>query len=230
MKELFTMSDNDLAALLHMARIEQYRRGSKLLADTGKGNDPAAVIKGQEHCKRIITVAVCGFHTICFFGPRDSGKTMLRALAYAIKDDLPTFEARCCPCGNWTDTRQDCKCTPKQIEKQMKALPLAEIYCEVSPVPFRELDDPNRGTTLAMLQEAIQRAKVTAARTECLDKAANELLRHATAEMPLTAAEVQTCRKVASTISALDRADIITSAHLCEAVNYVRRPVYRSYR
>ena len=70
-----------------------------------KGLDAAAIIHGNELAKRALIVAAAGRHSILFIGPPNCGKTMMRAAAIELGLH-DTFEARPCPCGNPSRSKQ----------------------------------------------------------------------------------------------------------------------------
>ena len=147
---------------------------------------------------------------------------MLRALGLKLGHTI-SFEALPCPCGCYGDPGLECRCSGAKVSKARQSIPHAEIYCEVVRVTAREFESSQNSTQACHLLQQMQQALPKANRPTTLDKAAQSLLSSAMRELPLLPAEVQTIRKVASTIAALDRAEIIASAHLCEAVNYCHR-------
>ena len=214
--DLIEFTDDELSTVASAVTREVERRTLEAASDA------AAIIKGLECAKRALAVAATGGHSICFFGVKHSGKTMLRALGLKLGHRL-TFEARPCPCGNYNDPRLTCRCSEAKVRKALDAIPQAEIYCEVQRATAREFEDAHTPTLASHILNQMKQALPKANRPTTLDKAAQSLLGSAMREFPLSPVEVQTIRKVASTIAALDRADVIVSSHVCEAVNYCHR-------
>jgi magnesium chelatase family protein len=150
-----------------------------------------------------------------------------------------------CPCGYRGDPRRQCQCTAPQVEKYMSKVsgPLLDridIHLEVPGVPFRELAAKRPGTSSAQMREAVLAARLRQAvrfaeggprcnarlnsrqiREYCrLDPPAAELLRAAVADLGLSARAHDKVLRVARTVADLDAADMITAAHISEAINY----------
>ena len=208
--ELFRLSDANLADLSARVKLEVHRR---TLAETIQAGSE---IVGLEMAKRVITVAAAGSHSVVFVGREGSGKTMLRALAARL-GLTDTFEVRPCPCGNHGDVHHACRCTERQFLAHRKKWPRADLFCEVVAPSDREFRFPSRPTGIDEVRHVIQaRGPVP----HQLDSAAESLLSHAIRELGPCPATVATIRRVAQTVAALDRADIVTSSHLNEAINY----------
>jgi len=207
--ELFRLSDANLADLSARVKLEVHRR---TLAETIQAGSEIVV----EMAKRVITVAAAGSHSVVFVGREGSGKTVLRALAARL-GLTDTFEVRPCPCGNHGDVHHACRCTERQFLAHRKKWPRADLFCEVVAPSDREFRFPSRPTGIDGIRQFIEaRGPVP----HQLDSAAESLLSYAIREMGLGPATVATIRCVAQTVAALDRADIVTSSHLNEAINY----------
>ena len=213
---LIEFSNVELSGIASAVNLEIERRTLEAASDAG------AVIKGLECAKRALCVAATGGHSICFFGAKDSGKTMLRALGLKLGHKV-TFEARTCPCGNYNDPRLSCRCSEAKVRKALDAIPHADIYCEVQRATVREFESAHAPTLASDLLAQMKQALPKVNRPTTLDKAAQSVLGSVSREFPLSPVEVQPIRKVASTIAALDRSEVIVSSHICEAVNYCHR-------
>jgi magnesium chelatase family protein len=153
-----------------------------------------------------------------------------------------------CPCGYRGDPRRACQCTGPAVEKYMGKIsgPLLDridIHLEVPAVPFRELSASRPGTSSGHLREAVLAARIRQAarfgdaaargprcnarmssreiREHCrTEPAASELLRAAVADLGLSARAHDKVLRVARTVADLDAADLISCAHISEAINY----------
>ncbi|MBI3866054.1 MAG: ATP-binding protein [Planctomycetia bacterium] len=210
LNELFHLSDGDLADLSTRVKHEAHRR--TLAATEHVGSE----IIGLEMAKRVVTVAVGGGHSVVFVGREGSGKTMLRALAAQL-GLTETFEARPCLCGNHGDPHRRCRCTERQLVSHQRHWPRAEIFCEVVAPSEREFRANLRGTSLDEIRAVIDRKGAVPG---SFDAAADSLLSYAIREFGLRLPVVDTIRRVARTVAALDRSDVVTSSHLNEAINY----------
>ncbi|MGH6743045.1 MAG: ATP-binding protein, partial [Bradyrhizobium sp.] len=185
-----------------------------------EGRDMGAVVYGNELAKRALLVAAAGKHSLFLLGPRNSGKTMLRAVAVALGLD-EVFEARLCPCGeHGGGINSVCGCTAAQIARHRWKLPVVEVNVEVRRPVDRDVHSPFAGTSLTDMQrqiaKAIPRDNVAAA----LDKECQNFLHVCFEYSGLDPVAETTIREVARTIAALERVTEIRPFHLNEAVNY----------
>jgi predicted ATPase with chaperone activity len=212
MTDLFKLTDAAFSELAACVQVETARRTRAATAAT----DPGEEIKGQEMGKRALLVALAGAHSILFLGPKDCGKTMLRALAASF-GHLNTFEHRPCPCGNFTCPARTCRCTTRQVETTIRKRPIADITTEIPPPSIRELESEYKGTSREDLQKQLDRR---GPRPERFDRFAESLIRHALAEMELTPRDAEVFRNVARTIASLDGSATVEARHMTEAINY----------
>jgi predicted ATPase with chaperone activity len=204
MRDLFKLSETQFSELAARVKVETARRTRAATAAT----DPGVEIKGQEMGKRALLVALAGPHSILFLGSKDSGKTVLRALAASF-GHLDTFEHRLCPCGNFAAPSRACKCTTRQIEATIRKRPIAEITIEIPPPSIRELESECKGTSREDLQKQLDRQ---GPRPERFDRFAESLIKHALAELQLTPRDADAFRNVAQTIASLARLLPLASA------------------
>jgi magnesium chelatase family protein len=150
-----------------------------------------------------------------------------------------------CPCGFRTDPRRNCSCSQPQIERYMARIsgPLLDridIHIEVPAVPFQELSSSSPGTSSQEMRESVERARHNQCarfgegsslynahmssrqlREFCpLDKSSLNLLRDSCTELGLSARAHDKILRVARTIADLEDAEVISSIHLQEAINY----------
>ena len=150
-----------------------------------------------------------------------------------------------CPCGYFTDTRRECRCTPRQIQSYLSRVsgPLLDridIHVEVPAVQYRDLAGRGDGESSATIREqvirthAIQEArfkrhKISAnARMSnrhikkfcALDQPAENILRQAMDSLGFSARAYTKVLKVARTIADLDQSENIRVEHVSEAIQY----------
>ncbi len=151
-----------------------------------------------------------------------------------------------CPCGYFGDTKRDCRCNPIQIQRYRAKVsgPLLDridIQVEVPAVRYQELASAERGEPSAAIRARVVRAREVqhrrfAGRAKLhtnaqmrskdlqqvcrLDTDAQELLKHAMADMNLSARAYDRILKVARTIADLAEAEAIQSPHVAEAIQY----------
>ena len=216
---LLKLSTEKLEELISQATREQKRRAAFQATDF-------VSIKGNECAKHAALIALAGSHSIVFIGSHGVGKTMLRAAVNSIDPDLVTFEATPCPCGNHNNPARECPCTPKQISKTLRGIPVAEIVVEVCRTSSREMETKLAGTSTADILPRIEPAKQFKAShggTMQLDNNAASLLNHAYQDMGLSPDERQTAIDVSKTIAALEESKFVSAAHIAEAINLTRR-------
>lgn len=182
-------------------------------------------IRGQEHVKRGIEVACVGNHGILFIGPHKAGKTALIARIPTLTDlPMPAFEMLPCPCGNFTDPKKECRCTPNQIQRHLESTPKewlekAEIHLEVPRLALENISDRRKGELSEEIKNRIERARKYL-RPTVLDKEADELLKLAILELGISAKAYDKIVSVASTIAQMDDKAGIEAHHISEAISY----------
>jgi magnesium chelatase family protein len=159
-----------------------------------------------------------------------------------------------CPCGNYNNPMQECRCTPLQIQRYVGRIsgPLMDridIHVDVPPVRFKEMSE--RGTPTGESSSAM-RGRVLAARERqherlggagvfsnaqmsprqirrfCrLNEECERLLEQAMERQGLSARAYDRILKVSRTIADLEGSDEIGTAHVAEAVSY--RSLDRTY-
>lgn len=183
-------------------------------------------IKGQEHCKRAIEVACVGEHGIVLIGPHKSGKTaIIKRIPTITSVPLFTAEMLPCPCGNFTDPKKDCYCTPRQIQEHLIASVSGEIFkkadmhMEVSKLNLDYINDKRRGETSETIKARVEAARKNS-KPYSFDKEANELFKLAVLELGISPAAYDKIAYVAATIAQMDGKPIIEAHHLSEAISY----------
>jgi magnesium chelatase family protein len=154
-----------------------------------------------------------------------------------------------CPCGYYGDTKRNCRCSDKQVERYRQKIsgPLLDridLHVEAPAVEYKELSDTLPAESSAVIRErilearAIQNHRFTKSRkskiTTCnarmshaqlkehcrLDDRGNELLKNAMADLNFSARAYDRILKVARTISDLVGSESIAPDHLLEALSY----------
>ncbi len=150
-----------------------------------------------------------------------------------------------CPCGNYGNPRQECRCSPTQIYRYRQKLsgPLIDridIQVEVPAIKLEELQQKGNGETSASLRSRVEEARaIQRERYKKIRVSANAQLRsrHFEKYCPLSLearrllnASFQNLKlsmrahdriiKVARTIADLAGSELIETAHVAEAVQY----------
>lgn len=159
-----------------------------------------------------------------------------------------------CPCGYAGDTAHECTCLQSGIERYQRRIsgPLLDridIFVDVPRVAYDKLESLAHGAeSSAMVRERVQRARMRQSARfagtalvanaemaasdvrrycqEALDDGARSLLRLAANQLGLSARAFHRVLKLSRTIADLAESDLISSAHVAEAVQYRHRTVF----
>jgi magnesium chelatase family protein len=180
--------------------------------------------------------------------PLEDGKvTIARAMhsvAYPARIML-VASMNPCPCGYYTDSRHECRCSPRQIQQYRARIsgPLLDridIHLEVPAIQYKDLADKRAGTSSESFAKLVRTARAIQAERfkgrkiysntgmtnrdikHCcaLDEKSEALLRHAMQELNLSARAYHKILKVSRTIADLAASDGIRQEHLLEAIQY----------
>jgi magnesium chelatase family protein len=150
-----------------------------------------------------------------------------------------------CKCGWYGDAQRACTCSPAQISLYQKKIsgPLLDridLHLEVKRVAFEKLNDARPAETSTSIRNRVQAARNRQAqrfagtpltcnadmgvgdlRQHCaLDDAGRSLMKAAMNQMQMSARGFHRVLKVARTIADLAGADVLTTTHLAEALQY----------
>lgn len=217
-KEIFELTETQLARQLREFENEIARRTRAQRQNAPP--DVAGIIRGNEYAKRAIKVAAVGGHSICFFGPPESGRGMLRALAYDLQV-TKTFEAWPCECGGHGNPYRPCSCDVEGINAYRCEWPLADIYVEVTASHAGLLEQPLGEPFIDMMKlTTVSRGRVI---SDQLTTEARKLLKGASSDFGFTLADIEIIKRVAASCAKLGTGTIVGPEHVAEAVGYRRR-------
>jgi magnesium chelatase family protein len=205
-------------------------------------------IRGQEHVKRGLEVALCGGHSVLLIGPNGAGKTMFAQVFKSIsgnaviienlpdikdakrtlekiKDNTVIATMVPCPCGNFTDPKRECHCSPYDIRRYLssvsqKVLDKIDVHLEVPKFSMEVLMNRRAGESTADLVKKIDNFKASSINPEDLDKEADELLKLAILELGISARAYDKIIAVAKTIAKMDGKNVVEACHISEAISY----------
>jgi len=205
-------------------------------------------ILGQGHCKRALEVAAVGNHSLLLIGPHKSGKWALAerfstiygngTVLFKIRKEDAYIQNNIarnhkgvmiatmlpCPCGNFTDPKHDCNCTPQDIQKHLLSIPSkvlerVAMHVEVPILNLNLLSDKRRGESSAEIRLRAEKARLNP-KPKKLDKEADELMKMAILELGIHSASYDKIISIAATIAQMDNKPIIECHHLSEAISY----------
>jgi magnesium chelatase family protein len=155
-----------------------------------------------------------------------------------------------CPCGYFGDTQRECSCSDGNVVRYQKRIsgPLLDridIFIEVPRVEYEKLAAEGTGEPSSAIRQRVANTRKvqsqrfadsplvcnaemtpTEVRRFCqtaLDEEAQSLLRVAMAQLSLSARSFHRVLKLARTVADMSGSQLISSAHVAEAVQYRQR-------
>ena len=189
-----------------------------------------ADVIGQANAKRAIEVACVGNHNILMIGAKGSGKTMLvERISSITNTPLKVLEILPCPCGNFTNPKVACNCTPYQIQRHYSKIPYEklkdiDIHIEIPKINLAVRRESYLSSST--MRKTIEQAKRNPI-PENLDKESEELLKMAILELGISARAYDSIINIAKTIARMDNNDKVKAHHISEAIGY--RALDRNY-
>lgn len=189
-------------------------------------------IRGHEHIKRLLEVAVAGEHSVALHSVGNPLDTELFAF-WLNEHNIAAFQVPHCPCGNLGSVDNECICSRNKIKNFQEygyyadARLAAELHIDVHPVPYEKLSSERDGETDEMI---VERALAARERTVdlTLDNACRSLMQAAHRQLGLNSnVQYRRVLKVAATIAKLAGAATISPAHLAEALQYRPRDMWK---
>ena len=186
-------------------------------------------IKGQEHVKRGLEVAVAGKHNVMLIGTSIQQMRKLARASKSIGGGINIGIMLTCPCGNFTDPKKECRCKPIEIQRYLadKAHRAEKVDIHLE-VPNLAYCNRRAGEASAEVKDRVERARLLLNRdktSHCkiepdMDKEADDLLKLAILELGISAKMYDKVVRVARTIAVLDNKDVIEPHHISEAISY----------
>ena len=182
-------------------------------------------IKGREHVKRGLEVAVAGRHNVMLIGTSIPQMRKLAEASKSIGGGIDIGIMLPCPCGNFTDPKKECRCRPIEVQRYLasKAHGTAKVDIHLE-APNLAYCDRRAGEASAQVKDRVDKARMFIkeyGKSEpILDKEADELLKLAVLELGISARMYDKVVRVARTIAALDNKGVIESCHISEAISY----------
>ncbi|MGB2630977.1 MAG: YifB family Mg chelatase-like AAA ATPase [Candidatus Omnitrophota bacterium] len=152
-----------------------------------------------------------------------------------------------CPCGHFTDSHKQCRCTPHQIQRYLSKIsgPLLDridIHLEVPRLNYKELSQRRSGEESAAIKERVittrliqeKRLKHKPVHLTCnaymdsreieefcvLTDEAKEILKTAILELGISARAYDKILRISRTIADMESSESIETHHIAEAVGY----------
>ena len=187
--------------------------------------------------------------------PLEDGKVNITRVAGSLSYDCSFMLVAAmnpCPCGYFGHPTKQCTCSPRAVANYLgrisgPMLDRMDLHIEVPPVDFDSLSDSARGESSAVIRERINRArKIQQQRFDGTDVSCNArmsskmldlycpmtddakaILKSAFERLDMSARTYDRILKVARTVADIDNSEIISSAHILQAIRF--RSLDRKY-
>jgi len=186
-------------------------------------------IKRLEHVKRGIEVACIGNFHLLLLGPNYSGKRTLADITMEMMNRLNKSIiisiAKPCPCGNFTDYKKKCTCSPLDITKHLAKIWKLHQECEmVVEVPHVAYQSTNRnGEATEDIETRIKNTPRTiydnVSEIE-LSEDAHSILKTAVLELGISITSYDSIMRIARVIADMDPSKKVEGHHISEAIGY----------
>ena len=181
-------------------------------------------LRGSEHVKRAIEVALTGFHTIALYST--SNPLDMRAFALWLgRAGLTVYELTHCPCGNLGSADIACTCTAAETYQHQRggeyafAQIHADIHIEVVAIPYEKLTG-RKGESDERIIERVERARKVSVTLD-LDSTCLSLMKAAYRQLAMgSSVRYDSIIALAGTIAKMDGEKSIKATYLAEALQY----------
>ena len=184
-------------------------------------------IKGQEHVKRAIEVALVQRHelTIMCEGSRRDVEHLIMPLLEQL--DHPFILLDPCLCGFYGSVTRECVCTQSEImnHQRYNARITPAMYIVYPRTSYEKLTSSRLGEPLDAMMGRVERAMKELPDILQLDQSAQSLLNAAMKQLDFDQYQYDTVIEIAHSIAALAsrQSNMISVAHIAEAIQYVRK-------
>jgi len=185
-------------------------------------------IKGQEHVKRAVEVALVQTHSVTIIceGSRKDVDYLLVPLLQRL--GMPYVVLNVCPCGFHGSVNRTCVCSEDQIAKHrtFNAEWSSAFHITYPRVNYEKLTSSRLGETLDAMMKRVERARTELPDISLkLDQSAQSLLNAAMKQLDFDQCQYDTVIEIAHSIAALAsrQSNMIGVAHIAEANQYVRK-------
>jgi magnesium chelatase family protein len=187
-------------------------------------------IKGQEHVKRAIEVALVQNDDVTIMATGCRMRDVKRLLIPLLQEiNLPHITLTPCPCGALGDTERNCLCTKEEINahQRLNMRAVTDFYIEYPRVSTDKLLSDRLGEPLSVVLERVDAAKKRLNKvSDKLNDTSLSLLKAAIRQLDMSQSDIEATLRISKSIAALAGKVGIHQAHLAEAIQYRQRVTY----
>jgi predicted ATPase with chaperone activity len=181
-------------------------------------------IKGQEHVKRAIEVALVQNDTVTIM-VKDCRMNDVKTFLAPLLDDieLPYRILTPCHCGGFGSIVRECLCDKESIKYHQLTVRLAltNFYIEYPYVSADKLLSDRLGEPLSVVLERVDAAKKRLTKvSDKLNDTSQSLLKAAIRQLDMSQSDIEATLRISKSIAALAGKTDIHPAHLAEAIQY----------